>query len=265
MLLDWNIIILLILLGLILSTIATIAGIGGGSIMVPIMVLIIGIPFHEARDTSTFIILCSSGVGFISYLKQGRTDIKISLIFAIFSILGGVSCWVLLMFVEIPNDILRIVFGYVLIVTAANMAYKIYKDRNIKNKTEDIEEFIFKEFEYRHNLLKGIPFFFLAGFASYLIGIGGGIIFGPALHIVFGFPIHYATGISTSMVFFTAIFNTILKALYGEINYVIGFFLIIGSLSGAILGAKISKKMPKKMLQAFITILLLFLAISMLA
>ena len=84
MILDWNTILILILLGIILSTIATIAGIGGGSIMVPILVLIIGIPFNEARDTSTFIILCSSGVGFLSYLKQGRTDVKISLIFAIF-------------------------------------------------------------------------------------------------------------------------------------------------------------------------------------
>ena len=259
-----DIILLLILLGLLAAIVATIAGVGGGVMYVPIMAIIIGLPIDHAIDTSTFVILITSGVGFLSYLKQKRTNIKMSLIFSLFSILGALLCIGFLILFPINNEILRDLFGALLILTGVNMAYKIYS--NYRRKIKEVEDpnYVLKDHDYKKDLKRGIPFFMFAGFIAYLLGIGGGVINTPALNLIFGFPIHNATALSTSIIFFTAIFNTVIKILFGSINYLIGLFLALGSVFGAFIGAKISEKMPRRYLRIFVAVLLIILGINML-
>ncbi len=261
--LTWELILILILCGILFGTLTTMAGEGGGIFFVSFMVLVLGMAFDEARDTSIFIILIASGSAFFTYLKQGRTDIKLSLIFSSFAILGSILCWIFLIFFPVSNESLKIIFGLVLLVTATNMIFKTYKDSRSSNSSQH-DGFDLKTHDYKKDLKKGIPFFMAAGFASRLIGIGGGIIHGPSLHMVFGFPIHNATAVSSSIVFFTAIFNTALLIFYGKINYQIGILLGMGSVIGAIIGAKISHKMPKMYLQIFVAMLLIFVGVNML-
>ncbi|MFX1235060.1 MAG: sulfite exporter TauE/SafE family protein, partial [Promethearchaeota archaeon] len=91
----------------------------------------------------------------------------------------------------------------------------------------------------------------------------GGIINTPALNIILKYPIHNATAISTSIIFFTAIYNTIINFLMGQIDLILGLIIAIGAILGSIFGAKISKKMPKVYLQFFVAIILIGLAIRM--
>lgn len=261
----WNIILLLVLCGILFGVLTTIAGSGGGVFYVSFMVLILGMAFDEARDTSIFIMVIASGTAFFSYLKQGRTNIKLSLIFTTFAIVGSILCWIFLFFYPISNQLLRIVFGLVLMIIAANMIFKIFIDNKNGNSSENfINDFNLKNYDYKNDLKRGIPFFIAAGFASRLLGIGGGVIAGPSLHIIFGFPIHYATAISSSIVFFTAIFNTVLLISYGKINYLVGIFLAVGSVIGALIGVKLSHKLPDTYLKIFVALLLIFIGINML-
>ncbi|TFG16041.1 MAG: sulfite exporter TauE/SafE family protein [Promethearchaeota archaeon] len=260
----WEIIIFLILLGVLFGAINTMAGGGGGVLYVSFMVLFLGLAFDEARDTSIFILMFASGVAFFTYLKQGRTNLKLTLIFSVFAMLGSTLCWIFLIFFPINNEILRVIFGLIVIITAINMIYKTYLDKRNGVCSQNFDNCLnLKNYDYKKDLKTGIPFFIAAGIISRLLGIGGGIIFGPSLHIIFGFPIHYATSISNSVVFFTCLFNTVLLIFYGKINYFIGILLAIGSVFGAILGAKISNKMPTVSLQIFVALLLTFLGINM--
>jgi uncharacterized membrane protein YfcA len=95
------------------------------------------------------------------------------------------------------------------------------------------------------------------------LGIGGGVINTPALNIILDFPIHNSTAISTSIIFFTAIYNTIIKSLNGQIDYLIGSLIAIGAILGSIFGARISKKIPKNYLQFFVALVLIGLGIRM--
>lgn len=140
------------------------------------------------------------------------------------------------------------------------MIYKIFKKRE-NGKIDN--DFSIQEHDYKAKFKKSIPLFLLAGFTTNLLGIGGGIVNTPTLNILLEFPIHNSTAISTSVIFFTAIYNTIIKSLTGQINYLVGFFLAIGSITGSVLGAKISNKMPKIYLQIFVAITLMLLAIRM--
>ena len=251
---------LLIIVGLFSGIISTIAGIGGGVFFVSTMTLLFLIPIHIAVDTSTFVILFSSFSGFITYLRQKRTNLKLSLTFASFSILGSVITSIIFYFIPIENHILRILFAITLLVAAINMIYKIIRARE-SGKFD--YGFLINDHDYKANFKKAIPLFLLAGLTTNLLGIGGGIVNTPTLNIILDFPIHNATAISTSIIFFTAIYNVIIKSIIGQINYLVGLFLAIGSILGSILGAKISKKMPKVYLQLFVAIVLIILSINM--
>jgi len=262
----WQIIIILLLFGLIVGIISSISGEGGGVFFVAFLTLIFFMPINEAIDTSTFIILISSGAAFITYLREGRTSVKHSLIFAGFSILGSLLCTLMLLFIQIDNTVLKLIFATVLLIAGLNMVYKAiktYKDSKISTEKIEDDDFSLEDHDYKANLKKSIPLFILGGFLANLIGIGGGVINTPALHVVLGYPIHNSTAISTSIVFFTAIFNTIVKVIIGKINYFVGIIVAIGAVLGSIIGAKVSFKMPKVTLQVFVAIILIGLGILM--
>jgi uncharacterized membrane protein YfcA len=251
---------LLIILGLLSGIVSTIAGIGGGVFFVSIMTLLFLIPIDIAVDTSIFVILFSSLSGFITYLRQKRTKFKLSLTFAAFSILGSVITSIIFSFIPIENNVLRILFAITLLIAAINMIYKVIRARE-SGKFD--ANFLIDDHDYKTNFKKAIPLFMFAGFTTNLLGIGGGIVNTPTLNIILHFPIHNATAISTSIIFFTAIYNVIIKSIFGQINYLVGLFLAIGSLLGSFLGAKISQRMPRIYLQLFVGIVLIILAINM--
>ena len=124
---DLSIIILLIILGFIFGNISTIAGIGGGVMYVPTLALLLLMPMDVSIGTSAFIILISSAAGFITYLKDERTNWKLSLIFGSFSILGSISCTIIFqILIPIDNSILKIIFACILVLTGFIMLYKTY-------------------------------------------------------------------------------------------------------------------------------------------
>ncbi len=261
---DAVVVIILLTAGFLFGILSSIAGIGGGVFFVSIMVLLFLIPINIAVDTSAFIILISSGGGFFTYFREERLHIKQVLIFASFSILGSIVSTIIFKFFKVDSTILKILFASTLLIAGLNMIYKVIKSRKFNPSQEEYENnFILNDHDYQSNLKKSIPLFFLAGFTANLLGIGGGIINTPVLNIILQYPIHNATAISTGIIFFTAIYNTIAKSILGQIDYLIGILIGLGAILGSIFGAKISGKIQKKNLQLLVAVVLMGLAIRM--
>ena len=259
------IIVIFLVAGFLIGTVSSIAGIGGGAFYILTIMLLIAAPIDNARDTSAFIILLFSGMGFLSYLRQGKINVKISLIFTGFALLGSITASIYFIIFPIDNTILKIVIASVILVSGLNMVRKALRSLNMAkindNKVEDV--FSFDTLKDKTNLLKGSPLFFIAGFVAYLSGIGGGMLFVPILSIFYGIPIHYATAASTSIIFFIGIYNATARMFIGEIIYLAGILIGSGAIFGAIFGSKVSNKVPKKYLQLFVAALLIGLAIRM--
>ncbi|MFX1378158.1 MAG: sulfite exporter TauE/SafE family protein [Promethearchaeota archaeon] len=257
-------VIILLGAGFAFGLISSIAGIGGGVFFVSFMVLLFLIPIDIAVDTSAFIILISSGAGFFTYFKAERLHIKQVIIFSSFSILGSIASTLIFTPFDLDSTILKIIFATTILIAGLNMIYKALKSRKPNPELEMYENnFILHSHDYQTNLKKSIPLFFLAGFSANLLGIGGGIINTPALHMILQYPIHNATAISIGIIFFTAIYNTIAKSILGQINYLIGILIGLGAVLGSVVGAQVSGKMHKSYLQSFVAIILMALAIRM--
>lgn len=260
---DAILIIILLVFGVLFGIIGSIAGIGGGALHMSLMILFISI--YEARDTSSFIIFLFSGIASISYFKQGKVNIKLSLIFAGFALLGSITATVIFILFPIDKTVLKIIIASVVLVSGLNMIRKAFnslKREKLKNNGQE-KLFSFDSFDYNTNLKKGIPLFFLAGFVAYLTGIGGGMLFVPILSIIFEMPIFISTATSTAMIFFIGTYNASVRMAIGSINYPIGILIGIGAILGSLYGTKLSKKIRKHHLQFFVAVILIGLAIRM--
>ncbi|MHA1726667.1 MAG: sulfite exporter TauE/SafE family protein [Promethearchaeota archaeon] len=259
-----QLIIILFFFGILSGFLASLTGTSGGTINVPILTVFFNIAIQEAIDTSVLIILITSSVALIIFLKQKRCNLKVALIFSAFSILGSFISSLIFSFYPLESAILKIIFSTLLIIIAINL---ILRDSFHRSQENQLEENSFQSQEantLKKDLKRGLPFFILSGFVANLLGIGGGVVNTPVLNLIVGYPIHFSTATSTSIVFFTALFNTIIKMLFGQINYILGLILSLGGIIGSIAGAHVSNRISKRKLQVFVMIFLIFLAILML-
>jgi len=90
----------------------------------------------------------------------------------------------------------------------------------------------------------GIGISFVVGFASSLLGIGGGFIHVPALIAFLGFPVHIATATSHFVLAIMATVGTITHIAAGDLDTVWprALYLSVGAIAGAQLGARLSTR-----------------------
>jgi uncharacterized protein len=81
---------------------------------------------------------------------------------------------------------------------------------------------------------------FGAGFASGLLGVGGGIIIVPALTLLIGMPLKRALGTSLVLIAILVVPGTIVHAALGHIDWAIFAVLVAGVLPGARFGATLA-------------------------
>ena len=120
------------------------------------MILLFAIPIDEARDTSIFIIVLFSCAAFISYLRQGKIDIKISLIFATFALMGSVTASIYFLIFPIDNYILKLIIASIVRISGINMIAKAIGSYNSDRNNQEVlkDDFSFENYDINSNLKK---------------------------------------------------------------------------------------------------------------
>jgi uncharacterized membrane protein YfcA len=112
--------VLLCIIGIITGVMAGMLGIGGAIIMVPALVFIMGFSQQMAQGTSLAVMLPPIGIiAVYNYLKAGQVNIKFALILAAAFIIG--SYFGSKLALNIPQTVLKKIFGVLLLVVAAKM------------------------------------------------------------------------------------------------------------------------------------------------
>ncbi len=104
---------------------------------------------------------------------------------------------------------------------------------------------------------------FLAGIASGVFGIGGGMVLVPLLHYGLKMNIHAAIGTSLAMIIPAAIAGAIRHGMHGHVDWKIVFLSCAFLIVGAYLGATISVKLDAHLLRKMFAALLVLVAIKM--
>src|ERR1700761_9416207 len=83
-------IVLLIIVGLLAGMLSGLVGLGGGVIIVPALVYLLGFSQHQAQGTSLGILLLPAGIfAVMNYYKKGYIDVKVVLLLFVGFLVGG--------------------------------------------------------------------------------------------------------------------------------------------------------------------------------
>lgn len=115
----------------------------------------------------------------------------------------------------------------------------------------------------RKQLLQGVAIGLIAGLASGYVGVGGGFIMVPLMLSIIGIPMRKASGTSLIAVMILAIPGVIEQGIIGNINYLAGIAIVIGTIPGAVIGAKLVTKVPERMLRLLFGCFLIVAAVML--
>jgi uncharacterized membrane protein YfcA len=117
---DMYTLLMLVLIGLIAGILGGLLGIGGGIIMIPAMVFLLGFSQHQAIGTSLAVMLPPIGMfAAYNYYQAGHVNIKYALIIAAAFMAGSFLSSKFAL--TISEGILRKIFSVLLIVIAVKM------------------------------------------------------------------------------------------------------------------------------------------------
>jgi uncharacterized membrane protein YfcA len=114
------------------------------------------------------------------------------------------------------------------------------------------------------NLGRGVMGSAGAGVASALLGIGGGIIKVPLMHLAMGVPLRVATATSNLMIGITAAASAVIYLFRGEIDPYVAGPTAIGVFVGATIGSRVAHRIDLKYLRLLFVIVLTYTAVQML-
>ncbi|MEN6319706.1 MAG: TSUP family transporter [Syntrophaceae bacterium] len=115
-------IVLYILLGLLSGILSGLIGIGGGTIIVPALVLFFGVSQHMAQGTTLALLVPPIGIlAAWSYYTQGYVDIKIATFICIGFFFGGFLGAKVA--TSLSNIVLERIFGVALLLIALKMIF----------------------------------------------------------------------------------------------------------------------------------------------
>lgn len=122
---EWIYIVQGAIIGAIGGSLAGLLGVGGGFIMVPLLVMIMGLGQQIAQGISLLVIIPTSLVALWRLHKNNMVDWKVSAIMAVGSIIGTTVSSNYVKY--IPSETLTKVFGFCVILVGIKMYYDARK------------------------------------------------------------------------------------------------------------------------------------------
>jgi len=270
-------------------------GLGGGILIVPLLTLAFGLPLLTAVGISLICVIVTSSAAAGVYLERRVANLRLGMTLELFTA-GGAMVGGLVAFL-LPERLLEGLFtallGYVAItmarrrdpppavpagaalpqapqvpVRAADAEDVARGDAAVAPSPEGPERAFVDQLSgpgYRvHRLGFALIGSVFAGVASALLGIGGGLIKVPVMHVVMGVPLRVATATSNLMIGITASASAIIYLVRGGIDPYAAAPTAIGVFLGASVGSRIASRIDLRLLRGLFVAILLYTAWQML-
>jgi uncharacterized protein len=211
-------------------------GVGGGIVATPAISIIFSSTPVVAVATPLPVIFPTAIVGAATYYRSGQIDLRAA---AWMSLPGPAAAAAGAFATEVVNG------HFLLLVTAVLLAWQaVQVARGARVEAGEVER------RASPWTLAGVGA--IAGLASGLLGIGGGIVIVPLLAGWLGMPLKRALGTSLAAIIALVVPGTIVHAILGHIDWGIAVVFALGSVLGARIGAKIALGTGERMLRLIV-------------
>lgn len=282
---------LLVVGGIVAGIFGSLLGLGGGTLIVPWLTLALGMPLIQAVGVSLICVIVTSGAAAGVYLERHVANLRLGMTLELFTaigaLVGGLVAFLL------PERVLELMFGGLLVYVSVSMARRREPARPVETPTDasdavppvadatadsttaaatvDVARTDPSFAErlsgpgYRvHRLGFGLVGSLFAGVVSALLGIGGGTVKVPVMHVVMGVPLRVATATSNLMMGITASAGAIIYLIRGGIDPYVAGPTAIGVFLGASIGSRVAHRIHVSVLRGLFVAILLYTAWQML-
>lgn len=236
-----------IFIGLLAGLLSGLFGVGGGTVIVPLLVLLCGFDQRLAAGTSLAAILPTAVVGVISYAAGGSVSWLAALLLAVGAVVGAqIGTWLL---PRLPVNVLKWAFIGFLVVVIVNL-FLVIPSRDA--------ELVIDWGSGVALLAVGVVTGTLAG----LLGVGGGIVVVPVLILLFGASDLVAKGTSLLMMIPTALSGTIGNFRRKNVDLRSAAWVAAGSCATTVLGAHLARILDPQVATPLFAVFLTIMAVQ---
>jgi uncharacterized protein len=251
--------------GLLAGAFGAMLGLGGGVLIVPILTLGFGVPLPAAVGTSLICVIATSTGAAAINVRAGRADVRLGITLGAGTVVGAVTGGVLAGF--LPERTVAGLFAVLLGYTALTMLRRLRGDPPEAvdaPPTDPAAPDGPTAPSYRsHRLAPALGGSFLAGNVSGLLGVGGGIVTVPLVHLVMGAPMQVAVSTSNFMIGLTAAAGAYAYLFRGDVDPRQAAPMVVGVALGAGLGAVLGSRVRTAWLTGSFVIVVGYVAVQM--
>jgi uncharacterized membrane protein YfcA len=256
-------------------------GLGGGVLIVPFLTLVFGLPLREAVGVSLVCVIVTSGASTAVFLERRVANLRLGMLLELFTATGAVIGGAIAFLLD--ERLLAALFTGLLTYVAISMLRRspgeaaTSPDSAPRTGPEATPEAVAPAADeepgfigrlsapgYRvHHLRLGAVGSVFAGVVSAILGIGGGIVKVPVMHLLMGVPLRVATATSNLMIGITASTSAIVYLFRGGIDPYIAGPTAVGVFIGATLGSRTAHRIDLRLLRLLFAAVLLYTAFEM--
>lgn len=262
---------LLLIIGFVIGVPASMVGLGGGFIIVPMLILIFRLPAQNAIAISLVAISGTSFSATIGYLRQKRVDFKLSLLYDLLDIPGVIiGAYLTTIF---SSNVLTGICGFfiasisLLLVKRGEVTPSSVKNREVRLRDKGWRRRVVdssgRVFEYAiHKPGLVLISSFMSGFVAGLCGLGGGIT-DTATMVLLCVPPHVAVASSELAMALTNGAGVITHGLLENILLEYAFPITMGTIIGAQMGCLLAKRVKGKALKSILSAIAFLLGLRL--
>ena len=251
------------LVGLLIGFLVGLTGMGGGSLLAPIMILFFRIPPVWAVGTDIAYSTVTKALGSVVHIRQKNVNFKVALWLACGSVPATLLSVGLVQYIRkhygaVVNGVILHALGFTLVLVAVMLVLKpfILRYFNQRRMEKQKQEALIgemsstersKNWEKRYRPIVTAMVGAVVGFLVGLTSVGSGTLI--IVSIAFLFPrltSKELVGTDIFQAFMLLASGAIAYIVAGTINWPIVGMLLIGSLPGVYLGSKSSKFIPER-------------------
>lgn len=229
-------------IGLVAGFAAGLIGLGGGVFLTPMLRLVLGTPEFLALATPMPVLIPTAISGSFAYYKDRLADFR----------LGGLMLITALPLTWVGASLVPSVGGRTLMLWTAGFIMLvagsfIVRSIILKERADDKH--------HKPDLMAALAVGAVGGFFAGLLGIGGGILYIPAILKFFHKPMKVAQATSLAMVVIVAALGTVKHSMLGNIDWTLALVLACGTIPASYLGALVAVKLRNRTLERIFGIL----------
>jgi hypothetical protein len=244
-------------------------GLGGGTVIVPLLTSIFGVDIRYAVGASLVSVIAISLGASSTYIKKGYTNLRLGMFLEVATTIGAIVGAVIATFISVK--VLTIVMAIVLIYSAF-ISQQSRPEPPESASADPIADYLKLNGTYPaadglmsyqvHSVPAGFGVMLIAGVLSGLLGIGSGGFKVLAMDQTMRLPFKVSTTTSNFMIGVTATASAGVYLARGYIDPGLSMPVMLGVLPGALLGAKILVGANTQILRIIFSVVLIVMALK---